>query len=229
LKPKTKVVIIDDEIQIRRFLKASLPPDEYELHEAENGEGGIRLVASTQPDVVLLDLWLPDIDGTEVARRIREWSSVPIIVLSARHQESDKVAALDLGADDYLTKPFGINELLARVRVALRHRSSNAQSEPVFQSGQLKVDQAKRQVFVDGEEIHLTPHEYALLATLIKHAGMVVTHKHLLTEVWGSGYEQESHYLRVYMAQLRQKIEKEPASPEILLTEPGVGYRLVAL
>lgn len=220
--------MIDDELPIRRFLRASLPEEEYELQEAENGEQGVRLTATENPDVVLLDLGLPDFDGLEVTKRIREWSPVPIIILSARHQERDKVLALDAGADDYLTKPFGVPELLARVRVALRHsRLTAAQPEPTFESNGLMVDQSARRVFVRGKEVHLTPHEYKLLTALIKHAGMVVTHKHLLNEVWGPAYETESHYLRVYMAQLRQKIEEEPANPQMLMTEPGVGYRLL--
>jgi len=224
---KTRLLIVDDETAIRRFLKASLPASDFELLEAGGGEEGMRIVAKDRPDVLLLDLGLPDIDGLEVTRRLREWSNVPIIVLSARGQETDKVAALDAGADDYLTKPFGIAELLARIRVALRHSQLNGDTpEPVFVSGPLRVDLTLRQVYVRGAEIKLTPIEYKLLALLVKHAGLVLTHKLLLNEVWGPAYDTETQYLRVYMTQLRHKIEAEPAKPQLLITEPGVGYRL---
>ena len=224
---KPKVLIIDDEIAIRRFLKASLPPSDFELIEAGTANEGIQLITRERPDVVLLDLGLPDMDGLEVTRNLREWTKVPIVVLSARGQETDKVAALDAGADDYLTKPFGIGELLARIRVALRHaQTSTGPSEPIFITGPLKVDLLGRHVFVRGEEIKLTPNEYKLLTLLVKHAGLVLTHKQLLHEVWGPLYDTETQYLRVYMAQLRHKIEREPANPQLLITEPGVGYRL---
>jgi two-component system KDP operon response regulator KdpE len=182
----------------------------------------------SRPDLVILDLGLPDIDGLDVTRRLREWSAVPIIVVSARGKEQDKVVALDAGADDYLTKPFGAGELLARVRVALRHAASAnpATGEPVFTVGQLQVDLLRRVVTSGGREIHLTPNEFKLLATLVKHAGMVVTHQQVLKEVWGLGSNQQSHYVRVYMNQLRQKLEEDPARPKYLLTEQGVGYRL---
>ncbi len=220
-------MVIDDETAIRRFLRASLPATDFELLEAENGEDGMRVVATERPDVLLLDLGLPDIDGLDVTKRVREWSNIPIIVLSARGQENDKVAALDAGADDYLTKPFGIAELLARIRVALRHAQTSGETpEPLFLSGPLKVDLTSRQVFVRGLEIKLTPIEYKLLALLVKHAGLVLTHKLLLHEVWGPAYDTETQYLRVYMTQLRHKIEAEPAKPQLLITEPGVGYRL---
>jgi two-component system KDP operon response regulator KdpE len=218
---------VDDETAIRRFLRASLPPSDFDLLEAGNGEEGMRVVAQDRPDVLLLDLGLPDIDGLDVTKRLREWSNIPIIVLSARGQENDKVAALDAGADDYLTKPFSVPELLARIRVALRHSQSGAEGhEPIFVSGPLRVDLASRQVFVRGVELKLTPIEYKLLALLVKHAGLVLTHKLLLHEVWGPEYDTETQYLRVYMTQLRHKIEAEPAKPQLLITEPGVGYRL---
>ena len=223
------IVVIDDEQQMRRFLKACFDPTEAELLEAENGSEGMRLVAHSNPDVVLLDLGLPDMDGIEVARQLREWTQVPIIVLSARGREKDKIEALDAGADDYLTKPFGVGELQARIRVTLRHvaRSKGPNPDPVFESGDLRVDLPKRRVFVAGNEVHLTPIEFKLLALLIRHAGMVLTHKQLLTEVWGPAYTDETHYLRVYMGQLRHKLEVDAARPKHITTEPGVGYRLL--
>jgi two-component system KDP operon response regulator KdpE len=224
------LLLIDDELPIRRFLQATLVGQGYDLVEAENGQAGIEQVAAQRPDVVLLDLGLPDMDGLEVTRRLRAWSRVPIIVLSARGQERDKVAALEAGADDYLTKPFGVAELLARIRVALRHaaRAGKPSAEAHFQVGALRADLEQRRVFVGDAEIHLTPIEYQLLGILIRHAGKVVTQRQLLHDVWGPAYTGESHYLRVYMAQLRQKIETIPARPRYLLTEPGVGYRLAA-
>lgn len=226
---KTRIVVIDDEVQMRRFLKASFDPADTELFEAENGEEGMRLVAHANPDVVLLDLGLPDIDGIEVAKRLREWTQVPIIVLSARGREKDKIEALDVGADDYLTKPFGVGELLARIRVTMRHaiRAKGPEVDPVFESAELKVDLAMRHVYVCGKEVHLTPIEFKLLAMLVRNAGMVLTHKQLLTEVWGPAYSDETHYLRVYMGQLRHKLESDPARPRHITTESGVGYRLL--
>lgn len=221
-----RIIVIDDEAPIRRFLRASLDPDRYELIDAEDGGSGIRLVATRNPDVVLLDLGLPDMDGVDVAQSIREWSKVPIIILSARGQEHDKVAALDAGADDYLTKPFGVGELLARIRVALRHSSKEMPQDPVVEAPGLRIDLSTRRVFRDGEEIHLTPNEYKMLAVLARHAGRVVTHKQLLNDVWGPQYAEEAHYIRVYMGQLRHKLEPDPANPRALTTEPGVGYRL---
>lgn len=223
---KTKLLVIEDEAAIRKLLRAGLEPELYDLFEAENGTEGMRLVAAKNPDVVLLDLGLPDLDGVEVARQLREWTTVPIIVLSARGHEEDKIAALDAGADDYLTKPFGVGELTARIRVALRHRKTTETPEPVFEAFGVRVDLAGRHVFRDNVEIHLTPNEYKLLAMLIRHSGMVLTHRQLLQEVWGPAYLDESHYLRVYMGQLRQKLEENPANPRMLTTEPGVGYRL---
>jgi two-component system KDP operon response regulator KdpE len=227
-EPGPVVLLIEDEPQMRRFLRAALEPHGYHLVEAETAREGMGHAAAHNPDVVLLDLGLPDLDGLEVTRRIREWSRVPIIVLSARGQESDKVAALDAGADDYLTKPFTVPELLARIRVALRHAAQRdgGSDEPEFAVGDLRVDLARRQVSVRGAVVHLTPTEYKLLVVMIRHAGRVLTHRQLLTEVWGINAIQHPHYLRVYMGQLRQKIELEPARPEYLLTELGVGYRL---
>jgi two-component system KDP operon response regulator KdpE len=220
------VVLIEDEPQIRRFLRATLGSQGYRLFEAATGADGLVEAASRQPDVVILDLGLPDMNGLEVIRRLREWSTVPIIVLSARGQEADKVAALDRGADDYVSKPFGAEELLARVRVAIRHRAGVAREDAVFTTGDLKVDLGRRHVFVRDQEVKLTPTEYRLLTTLVRHAGRVLTHRQLLKEVWGPNQTEEAHYLRVYMAQLRRKIEADPARPRYLLTEPGVGYRL---
>ena len=222
------ILVIEDDSQIRRFLRVTLTSNHYNLIEATTGQEGIRQVGLHHPDLIILDLGLPDLDGLEVTRQLREWTSTPIIVLSVRSQEQDKVAALDLGADDYLTKPFGTEELLARMRVALRHALLIAQGddEPVFTIGDLRVDFAHRQVLVNEQEVHLTPIEYKLLITLIQHAGKVVTRRQLLHEVWGPTYTDESHYLRVYMGQLRHKLEADPTRPRYLLTEPGVGYRL---
>ena len=222
-----KILLIEDEQEIRRFLRVSLGSHGYQLVEADTGKEGIMHAASQQPDLIILDLGLPDIDGMEVIREVRQWSQMPIVILSARGQEREKVTALDAGADDYLTKPFSVVELLARIRVALRH-AAPAAGEPVFALEGLRVDLACRQVFVGAEEVHLTPIEYRLLTTMIKYAGKVITHRQLLKEVWGPDSVFETHYLRVYMAQLRRKIEVDPARPRFLLTEPGVGYRLAA-
>lgn len=223
---RVKVLVIDDEVAIRRFLRASLDPALYNVLEAENGEQGLRITATANPQVVLLDLGLPDLDGIKVAERIREWSQVPIVVLSARGQEADKVAALDAGADDYLTKPFGIQELMARIRVALRHIRKEEPEEPIFEAHGVRVDLGLRKVFKAGQEVHLTPTEYNLLAMLVRHAGKVLTHRQLLVEVWGPAYATESQYLRVYMGQLRHKLEENPSQPRLISNEPGVGYRL---
>jgi len=222
------VLVIEDERPFQKFLRVTLEGQDYGVVEATRGEEGLRHAAMSRPDLVILDLGLPDIDGLEVTRRLREWSAVPIIVVSARGKEQDKVVALDAGADDYLTKPFGAGELLARVRVALRHAASAnpATGEPVFIVGGLKIDLLKRQVHANGNEVHLTPNEFKLVSALVKHAGMVVTHQQLLKEVWGLSSMEQSHYVRVYMNQLRQKLEQDPARPMYLLTEPGVGYRL---
>lgn len=226
--PEPVIVLIEDEPQIRRFLRVTLAGQEYRLFEAVTGADGLVEAATRQPDVVIVDLGLPDMDGIEVIRRLREWTAVPIIVLSARGREGDKVAALDAGADDYVSKPFGVGELLARIRVALRHAAGAPRGgdDAVFAVGDLRVDLARRHVFVGGKEVHLTPIEYKLLTTLVRHAGKVLTHGQLLKEVWGPSHGEEAHYLRVYMAQLRRKLEADPTRPRYLLTEPGVGYRL---
>jgi two-component system KDP operon response regulator KdpE len=222
------VLVIEDEAQIRRFLRATLTANGYQLIEATTAQEGLVQAATRQPDVVILDLGLPDLDGLEVTRQLREWTTIPIIVLSARGQESDKVTALDAGADDYLTKPFSVGELLARLRVALRHAARTAQEpgEPIFVVGDLRVDLARRHVYIADQQVHLTPIEYKLLTTLVRYAGRVVTHRQLLQEGWGPGHTEASHYLRVYMGQLRHKLEADPARPRYLVTEPGVGYRL---
>jgi len=221
------ILVIEDEQEIRRFLRASLGNHDYRVIEADNARDGLRQAEDQHPDLVLLDLGLPDVDGLEVIRRLRDWTTTPIIVVSARGREVEKVAALDAGADDYLTKPFSVGELLARIRVALRHATRAGESgESTFTRDELSVDLAARQVFVGPNEVHLTPIEFRLLATLIKHAGKVVTHRQLLKEVWGPDSVFETHYLRVYMAHLRRKIETDPARPHYLLTEAGIGYRL---
>ncbi len=227
--PAPLILIIEDELPIRRFLRASLSEGGYRLEEAEAGEKALRIAARQPPDLVILDLGLPDIDGREVLRRLREWLKAPIIILSARDQEAQKVAALDAGADDYLTKPFGTKELLARIRVALRHaaRVADETASSTFESGDLRVELIARRVFVKNVEVHLTPLEYRLLTTLLKHVGKVLTHRFLLKEVWGP-LQQEPHHLRVLMASLRRKIEEESARPRHILTEQGVGYRLTA-
>ena len=228
--PDPVVVLIEDELQIRRFLRATLTGQGYRLFEAATGADGLVEVASRQPDVVIVDLGLPDMDGLEIIRRLREWTAVPVIVLSARGQERDKVATLDAGADDYVSKPFGAGELLARIRVALRHSAgaTHEGDEAAFSVGELQVDRLRRHVTVRGQEVKLTPIEYKLLATLVRHAGKVLTHQQLLREVWGPTHDAQAHYVRVYMAHLRHKLEVEPARPRYILTEPGVGYRLAA-
>ena len=225
---KGLILLIEDEPQMRRFLRVTLQSNDYRLVETSSGQEGLAEAAMRNPDVVLLDLGLPDMDGIEVTRKLREWSEVPVIVISAREQEEDKIRALDAGADDYLTKPFGAGELLARMRVALRHRSlvQAGQREPVFVLGDLRVDFTDRHVYIRDKEIHLTPIEYRLLAVLVKNAGKVITHTQLLKEVWGPAYSGQTQYLRVYMTQLRRKLEADPARPRYLLNEPGVGYRL---
>ncbi len=222
------VLLIEDEVQMRRFLQAALEGHEYRYAEATTAREGEAQAASRNPDVILMDLGLPDGDGIDLTRRIREWSATPIIVISARGREQDKIAALDAGADDYLTKPFGVGELLARLRVALRHvaRTGDGQVEPVFTLGELRADVANRHVSVAGKDVHLTPLEFKLLSTLVRHAGKVLTHRFLLKEVWGPNLTEHTHYLRVYMTQLRHKLEEDPARPRYLTTELGVGYRL---
>jgi two-component system KDP operon response regulator KdpE len=221
-----RLLVVDDEPQIRRFLRTSLAAHGYDVIEADSAAAALRVVTTAKPDVLILDLGLPDQDGAEVIRRIREWSAMPIVVLSARGSEEAKVAALDLGADDYVTKPFGMNELLARLRAALRHRLQEQGAEPVFTAGGVTVDLARRVVTRDGEPVNLSPREYDLLRQLVIHAGKVLTHQHLLREVWGPAHLQDTPYLRVYVGQLRQKLEADPARPQLIATEPGVGYRL---
>jgi two-component system, OmpR family, KDP operon response regulator KdpE len=222
------VLVVEDEPQMRKFIRASLSSHGYRVVEAERAAEAVMLMTSRNPEMVLLDLGLPDGDGIDLTRQFREWSQVPIIVLSARGREDDKVAALDAGADDYLTKPFGVNELLARMRVALRHAQTRA-ADPAVQAiefGELKIDLVRREVFRGAEELHLTPIEYKLLILLAHNAGKVLTHRQILKEVWGPGYATHTHYVRVHMAELRKKVEAEPSRPKLLVTEPGVGYRL---
>ena len=219
------VLVIDDEEPVRRFLRVALGGQSYRVIEAATGKDGITVVAVRKPDVIILDLGLPDLDGVEVTRLLRQTTQTPVIILSVRGSENDKIAALDAGADDYLTKPFGIGELLARLRAALR-RATQPLDEAMFTSGALMVDGLKRLVTVDGKEVQLTPHEYGILKTLVTYAGKVITHHHLLKEVWGPGFENEYHLLHVNVSNLRRKIERDPTRPIHLITEPGVGYRL---
>lgn len=223
-----RVLVVDDEPPMRRFLRASLSAAGYAVEECGTGAEALRLAASHPPDAVLLDLGLPDQDGVDVVRRLREWSAVPVVVLSARGREDDKIQALDAGADDYVTKPFAIGELTARLRAALRRsaRTQGEEAEPVVAVGPLVVDLARRRVALGGADVKLTPIEYRLLATLARHPGRVLTHAALLREVWGPGSTTQHHYLRVFMAQLRRKLEADTSRPQLLLTEPGVGYRL---
>jgi two-component system KDP operon response regulator KdpE len=228
--PAPTIIVIEDETSMRRLLKTILAAQGYLVVEAETGRRGLVEAGTRKPDLVILDLGLPDMDGAQVIKCLREWSQIPIVVLSARDQESQKVKALDAGADDYLTKPFGAAELLARVRVALRHaaRVAGSAGESEFSVGPLKVDLLNRKVWVADREVHLTPIEYRLLSVLVKHAGKTLTHRQLLHAVWGSAHADSSHYLRIYMGQLRRKLEADPARPHFLLTEAGVGYRLAA-
>ena len=223
-----RVLVIEDEQPIRRFLKASLSSEGYQVSEAGSGAEGLRAATSQPPDLVILDLGLPDLDGQVVLERLREWFAAPIIVLSARDQEDQKIRALDHGADDYLTKPFGVGELLARLRTALRHTHRSGPEATSITIGDIRVDLAARLVYRSGEEVHLTPLEYKLLVTMLKQAGKVLTHRYLLREVWGPHDAQENHYLRVFVASLRRKLEDDPARPRYLLTEQGVGYRFAA-
>jgi two-component system KDP operon response regulator KdpE len=221
------VLLIEDELQMRRFLRVTLQSESYSVLEAETATDGLSQAATRNPDIVLLDLGLPDMDGLEVIEKLREWSTMPIIVISAREQEGDKIKTLDGGADDYLTKPFGAGELLARIRVALRHSAPKTkdQAEAVFVAEDLMIDFLKRQVYYGTREVHLTPIEYRLLTVLVRNAGRVMTHRQILKEVWGPPYVEQTHYLRVFMNQLRKKIEADSARPRFLLNEPGVGYR----
>lgn len=224
------ILIVEDEQHIRRFVRTALETAGYRVYEAGSGNAGLKEAASRKPDLVILDLGLPDMDGTELVKQLREWSTTPIVVLSARMEERDKVTALDLGADDYLTKPFGTEELLARLRVALRHKQGGGSGvgEGVFRVGDLTVDRVRRQVMLGSKEIHLTPIEYRLLNALVRNAGKVLTHQVLLKEVWGPGHAERAHYLHIYVGHLRHKLEADPARPRYLLTEVGVGYRLAA-
>ncbi|MCC7543029.1 MAG: response regulator [Deltaproteobacteria bacterium] len=222
------ILVVEDEPQMRKFVRASLTSHGYRVLEADRAVDAVRMLTSHNPEMVLLDLGLPDGDGIELTKQLREWSRVPIIVLSARGREDDKVAALDAGADDYLTKPFGVNELLARMRVALRHAQSRGADAYVqtFEFGELKIDLVRREVFRGAEELHLTPTEYRLLVLFAQNAGKVLTHRQILKEVWGPAYAAQTHYVRVHMAELRKKVEADPSRPKLLVTEPGVGYRL---
>ena len=222
-----RVLVVDDELPIRRFLRITLEANGYRVYEVSNGRDAIQEAARLRPDLIILDMGLPDIEGLEVLRRLRDWTSTPTIILSVRDSDADKVAALDAGADDYLAKPFSLEELMARMRAAQRHAQPGPQPT-VFVAGDVAVDLAHRQVTKRGEAVRLTPTEYALLRLLVQHAGKVLTHRQILKEVWGPDYTEETHYLRVYFAQLRQKLEDDPARPRLLLTEPGVGYRLAA-
>ena len=224
---KSTALVIDDELQMRRLLRVCLEANGYRVSEAATGKEGIAEAAQHPPDVVILDLGLPDMEGVAVLKRLREWSRVPVVVLSVRDREEDKIAALDNGADDYVTKPFSSGELLARLRVAQRH-AAPASEATVFRSGQLEVDLAARVVKLKGKEVKLTSTEYSLLRLFVQHAGRVLTHRQILREVWGPNYVEQTHYLRVYLAHLREKLEANPAQPELLITEPGVGYRLVS-
>lgn len=221
------IIVIEDDPAIRKFLRTSLATQGFSVFEAETGKQGIVEAGMRKPDLLILDLGLPDMDGVAVIQAIRSWSTMPIIVLSARSHEQHKIDALDLGADDYLTKPFGFGELLARIRVALRHASRPLESQQgdVYAGENLRIDLNKRLVSVDGQEVHLTPIQYRLLAVLVKHAGKVMTHQQILKEVWGPSYQENAHYLRIYMSQLRQKLEADPTQPRYLITESGVGYR----
>jgi len=220
-----RILVVDDEPAIRRFLHASLAAHDYVVFEVANGQEALAGVVAHRPDLIVLDLGLPDMDGIEVTRLLREWTQIPIIIVTVQEQEAAKIAALDAGADDYVTKPFGMGELLARMRVALRRAASPA-AEPVFTSGELTVDLTRRLVTVGDREVQVTPTEYDLLRTLVAHAGKVLTHRQLLRQVWGVGYEGEAHLLRVNMSNLRHKLEPDAARPSYILTEPGVGYRL---
>jgi two-component system, OmpR family, KDP operon response regulator KdpE len=219
-------LVVDDEVQLRRLLKLNLESAGYRVFEAASGQEGLTEAAQRRPDVVILDLGLPDMDGVTTLKRLREWSRVPVIVLSVRDREADKIAALDHGADDYVTKPFSSGELLARVRAAQRH-AQPATETSVFRSGNLEVDLVRRVVTLRGAEVKLTATEYALLRLFVQHAGKVLIQKHIMREVWGPNYEGQTHYLRVYMSHLREKLEADPAKPELFITEPGIGYRLM--
>lgn len=226
MSAKTRVLVVDDEAAILRFLKPALEANNYEMASAGTMAEAIKRIAAETPDIVLLDLGLPDGDGKDVIRRAREWSDVPIIVLSAREREAEKIESLDIGADDYVNKPFNVGELMARMRAALRHRLQRKAEIPVLRVGDLEVDAVRRRVTRAGAELKLTPKEFELLSFLARHAGRVITHKQILAVVWGPAHTEDTQYLRVYIGQLRQKIEEKPDDPRIVLTEPGIGYRI---
>ena len=221
-----RILVVDDERAIRRFLRVSLTSHGHTILEAEDGATALTLAATERPDIIFLDLRLPDMDGIEVTRRLREWTAIPIIILSVRDQESDKIQALDAGADDYLTKPFGMGELMARMRGVLRRSLQSGAGDPIFITDGLQVDLARRVVSKDDKEVSLTPTEYEILKVLVQNAGKVLTHRQLTHKVWGSNYTEEAHLLRVNISNLRHKIETDPTRPELVVTEPGVGYRL---
>ena len=223
---KTRVLVVDDEAAILRFLKPALEANEYEMVSVGTVAEATKRIASEMPDIVVLDLGLPDGDGKDVIRRVREWSDVPIIVLSARDREIEKISALDLGADDFVNKPFGVGELLARMRTALRHRLQRKEEIPVLRIGDLEIDNVRHHAMRGSEEIKLTPKEFELLSFLARHAGKVLTHRQILTAVWGPAHVEDTQYLRVYVGQLRQKIEARPDDPQVIVTEPGIGYRI---
>jgi len=220
-----RIMVVDDENAIRRFLRTALSAQGYLISEASNGGDALKMIVSQRPDIIILDLGLPDIDGVEVTRRLREWSQIPIIILSVREQEQDKISALDAGADDYLVKPFSSGELMARIRVALR-KTTQPQGESIFVTGSLRIDFSQRMVKVNENEVSLTPTEFDIIRLMALNAGKVLTHHHVLRQVWGQGYENEMHLLRVNISNLRRKLEPDPARPRYILTEPGVGYRL---
>lgn len=226
MNAKTKVLVVDDEAAILRFLKPALEANNYEMTSAGTVVEAVKRIAAETPDIVLLDLGLADGDGKDVIRKVREWSDVPIIVLSARERETEKIDSLDLGADDYVNKPFNVGELMARMRTALRHRLQRKAETPVLRVGDLEVDSVRHRVLRAGAELKLTPKEFELLSFLARHAGRVVTHRQILTAVWGPAHTEDTQYLRVYIGQLRQKIEEKPDDPRVVLTEPGIGYRV---
>ena len=223
---KIRVLVVDDEAAILRFLKPALEANAYELTSAGTVAEALKRVAAEVPDIVVLDLGLPDGDGKDVIKRVREWSDVPIVVLSARDRESEKINALDLGADDFVNKPFGVGELMARMRTALRHRIQRKAETPVFRIGELEIDSVRHRTSRAGQELKLTPKEFELLSFLARHAGKVITHKQILAAVWGPAHTEDTQYLRVYVGHLRQKIEEQPDDPRIIVTEPGIGYRI---
>jgi two-component system, OmpR family, KDP operon response regulator KdpE len=223
-----KVLVIDDELQIRRFLKMSLETYGYNVFEASSGNEGLIQINSVKPDIVLLDLGLPDIDGKDLLKKIREWTNIPVIILTVKDSEQDKIELLDTGADDYLTKPFGVGELQSRIKVALRHSHGNVSKDNIFRTGKLVIDYSNRIVTLDKKEIKFTPTEYSFLCLLAKNAGKVVTQTQIMREIWNPNLENETQYLRIYVLQLRRKLETDPSNPKMIITEPGVGYRLIA-